>query len=51
MQVVYVTATAPYIFIVILMIRAALLPGSLEAVEYYLTPQFNHLARPQVRCI
>ena len=49
MQVVYVTATAPYIFIVILLVRAALLPGSWDGVKYYLTPQFNQLARPQVK--
>ena len=49
MQVVYVTATAPYVFIVILLVRAALLPGSWEGVKYYLTPQVNQLARPQVK--
>lgn len=47
-KVIYVTATAPYIFILIFVIRAALLPGSLKGIKYYLIPDFDLLRTPQV---
>uniref|UniRef100_A0A0X3PNC8 Transporter n=1 Tax=Schistocephalus solidus TaxID=70667 RepID=A0A0X3PNC8_SCHSO len=39
----YFTAIFPYIMLTILLIRVALLPGSLEGVKYYLTPDFSKL--------
>ena len=40
----YVTATSPYIFMLILLIRGAILEGSLQGVLYYLVPDFTKLA-------
>ncbi|VDM03788.1 unnamed protein product [Schistocephalus solidus] len=39
----YFTAIFPYIMLTILLIRVALLPGSLEGVKYYVTPDFSKL--------
>lgn len=47
-KVVYVTATAPYIFIFILLIRAVMLPGSWLGISYYITPNFDKLGDPQL---
>lgn len=42
-QVVYVTATLPYILLVIILIRGLTLPGSLDGVLFYITPEFERL--------
>ncbi|XP_077983175.1 sodium-dependent noradrenaline transporter-like [Glandiceps talaboti] len=47
-KVVYVTATMPYIVVTILLIRGATLPGSLDGIKYYLTPDFKMLLKPEV---
>ncbi|KAM7446489.1 hypothetical protein ABFA07_005148 [Porites harrisoni] len=47
-KVVYVTATLPYAFLVILFIRAITLPGSLDGIMYYITPEWTKLADPTV---
>jgi len=47
-KVVYVTATFPYIVMFILLIRGVTLSGASKGIEYYLKPDFNKLAEPQV---
>ena len=45
---VYVTATAPYFLLTVLLIRGATLPGAGAGVLYYLTPDFARLLEPKV---
>ncbi|KAM9333408.1 sodium-dependent proline transporter [Pholidichthys leucotaenia] len=47
-KVVYVTATFPYIVLIVLIIRGATLEGSLQGVAFYLTPDWNRLRNAQV---
>lgn len=42
-KVMYVTATSPYLFMAALLIRNALLPGSLNGVIFYLKPDLSKL--------
>ncbi|KAL3185179.1 hypothetical protein MRX96_031055 [Rhipicephalus microplus] len=42
-KVVWVTATAPYFILTLLLLRGVLLPGAGEGVQYYLQPNFNKL--------
>ncbi|KAK3734300.1 hypothetical protein RRG08_058456 [Elysia crispata] len=42
-KVVYFTAIFPYILLTILLVRAAMLDGSLNGVKYYLTPKWERL--------
>ena len=44
MQVVYVTATFPYLVLVILLIRGLTLPGAMEGIRFYLIPDWQKLA-------
>lgn len=39
----YVTATSPYLFMLILLINGALLPGAKEGFIYYLKPNFDRI--------
>lgn len=47
-KVVYVTATLPYVFLVILFTRAITLPGALDGIMYYITPIWMRLADSKV---
>ena len=47
-QVVYFTATFPYLVLFILLIRGATLEGAGEGVIFYLKPDFSKLKNPQV---
>uniref|UniRef100_A0AC34FFM6 Uncharacterized protein n=1 Tax=Panagrolaimus sp. ES5 TaxID=591445 RepID=A0AC34FFM6_9BILA len=47
-KVVWVTATAPYVVLTILLIRAVTLPGASVGIYYYLTPNFEKLLDPNV---
>ena len=47
-QVVYVTATAPYILLTVLLIRGLTLDGAMDGVMWYITPDLTRLSDPQV---
>ncbi|CAH3024764.1 unnamed protein product [Porites evermanni] len=47
-KVVYFTATAPYILITVLLIRAVTLPGAGEGIKFYLKPDWSRLKDGQV---
>ena len=51
LQVMYVTATTPYIIMVILLIRGLTLDGAADGIKYYLYPDFKRLADLKVRQI
>ncbi|XP_061401888.1 sodium-dependent serotonin transporter-like, partial [Musca vetustissima] len=42
-KVVWVTALAPYVVLIILLIRGVSLPGADEGIKYYLTPEWHKL--------
>lgn len=48
-QVVYVTATFPYVMLLVLLIRGVTLPGASEGIKFYLYPDLSRLSDPQVR--
>ena len=45
---VYFTATAPYVFLLILLVRMSLLPGARDGILFYLVPDFSRLAEMDV---
>lgn len=47
-QVVYLTATFPYVMLLVLLVRGATLPGATQGIIYYLKPNITRLADPQV---
>lgn len=47
-KIVYVTATFPYLVLIVLIIRGATLEGSLQGVQFYLTPDWQRLQNAQV---
>ncbi|XP_067944082.1 sodium- and chloride-dependent taurine transporter-like [Watersipora subatra] len=46
-KVMYVTATLPYVFMIILLIRNCMLPGAEIGIKFYLTPNATKLASMQ----
>lgn len=49
LQVVWVTATLPYIVLLILLIRGATLPGAWRGIVFYLRPDWQKLRSVAVR--
>ncbi|XP_055317230.1 sodium-dependent serotonin transporter [Sitodiplosis mosellana] len=47
-KVVWVTALAPYVVLIFLLIRGVTLPGADEGIRYYLTPQWHKLKSSKV---
>uniref|UniRef100_A0A2I3SAG1 Solute carrier family 6 member 8 n=1 Tax=Pan troglodytes TaxID=9598 RepID=A0A2I3SAG1_PANTR len=47
-QIVYFTATFPYVVLVLLLVLGVLLPGALDSIIYYLKPDWSKLGSPQV---
>lgn len=47
-KVVWVTALAPYVVLLFLLIRGVTLPGAAEGIRYYLTPQWHKLKNSRV---
>lgn len=48
-QVVYFTATFPYLMIFALLIRGVTLPGATDGIRFYLSPDATRMLDPQVR--
>ncbi len=48
LQVMYVTATSPYVLMFILLIRGVTLPGAGEGIKYYLNPDWTKMREMQV---
>ncbi len=47
-QVVYFTATFPYVMLLVLLIRGVTLPGAIDGITFYLYPNPARLTDPQV---
>lgn len=45
---VWITATVPYVVLIILLIRGCTLPGSVDGIKYYITPVWEKLLNEQV---
>lgn len=45
----YITATFPFIMLLVLLIRGVTLPGAAEGIKFYLYPDISRLADPQVQ--
>lgn len=50
-QVVYFTATFPYVIILALIIRGLTLPGASEGIRFFLQPRWELLLDPKVESI
>lgn len=44
----YFTATAPYLLLTAILIRGVTLPGAVEGIKFYLTPDLSRLSDGQV---
>lgn len=47
-QVVYITATFPFVMLIVLLIRGVTLPGASEGIKFYLYPDLERLKDPEV---
>ena len=47
-KVVYFTVIIPWLLLIVFIIRGVTLPGALQGLNYYLTPDFSKLLEPQV---
>ncbi|XP_048253213.1 sodium- and chloride-dependent betaine transporter-like [Haliotis rufescens] len=47
-KVVYVTATMPYVLLTVLLVRSCMMPGAVDGILFYLTPDFMRLQTTQV---
>ena len=47
-KIVYFTVIIPWLIIVIMVIRGLTLPGAMEGIKFYLTPDFSALLKPKV---
>lgn len=50
-QAAFVTATFPYVMLLVLLVRGVSLPGALDGIIYYLYPDLYRLTDPQVRLL
>lgn len=48
LQAVWITALAPYVVLIILLIRGVSLPGAADGIRYYLTPEWQKLRTSKV---
>jgi len=47
-QVAYFTATFPYVMLTVLVVRGATLEGSIDGILYFIVPDWQKLASPDV---
>nr|XP_043895354.1 sodium- and chloride-dependent creatine transporter 1-like [Solea senegalensis] len=47
-KVVYITATLPYLVLIILLVRSVTLPGAYDGIMYYISPDWSKLSQAQV---
>jgi len=47
-QVVYITATFPFVMLIVLLVRGVTLPGAAAGIKFYLYPDLDRLKDPEV---